>query len=567
MGFIWGRKKKFLSAAQSFGCGMACLAGLASVSCSPALLNAARQALLASSSSSSSNSSSGVADIAFDGDGYRLTQTGASTLAGGSNEEVFDVKVDSSGRTVVVGYSENAGGDNIAFVARYLNNGTLDTSFGGGDGIYFGRTDATTSLFLGGGADKWESVAIDSSTGDIFVSGDSAVSVAPDQRKAVLMKLSSSGALDTTFNNPDGYVITEIPGGLGFAQEAVAGANDYYSEGKKVLTSTGNTVLMAGTAYAQSAGACGTMWSWYVARYTSAGALDTSFGEGAGPRTGYRLSSYCNGGVFTAAPWGGTAVVLKSLAQNQATGQIIVVGNVNVTSNQAVVAAYETDGDFDTTFNTTGYNVAGDNDFGDGAGTDEESLYGLAIDGSGRIITVGFAKRGGGTETSSLIARYTAAGILDTTFNTPGTDGFHEGLDYNAAGFSGSYTRENFYKVLIDSATGKYIAVGAAGCDYGLTAAPTQSCGRGLIVRFNTDGTVDTAFNAAATFPGAAGSILGPDPTYGGGTSGGGTWRELFRVIAEHPLGKFVVAGPSRTAASENRGLVLRFDSSWNLDN
>ncbi|HOO90629.1 MAG TPA: delta-60 repeat domain-containing protein [Syntrophales bacterium] len=81
----------------------------------------------------------------------------------GSYDHALSVEIDAEGRIVVAGYSENAQGNNDFAMARYLDNGDLDESFGNGGKV---TTDLSNSVDYG------HSCAIDS-TGRIILAGSS----------------------------------------------------------------------------------------------------------------------------------------------------------------------------------------------------------------------------------------------------------------------------------------------------------------------------------------------------------------------------------------------------------
>ena len=72
--------------------------------------------------------SSGNLDTTFSGDGLLTTPIGAGL------DQAYSVSVQDDGKLLVAGYSLNGTNNDFALV-RYNSNGTLDTSFGGGDGI------------------------------------------------------------------------------------------------------------------------------------------------------------------------------------------------------------------------------------------------------------------------------------------------------------------------------------------------------------------------------------------------------------------------------------------------
>lgn len=120
----------------------------------------------------------------------------AAISIGNSNlEQVFDVAIQSDGKIVAAGYSN---GDFA--IIRLLSDGTLDPSFGGGDGIVttdFGNFDVAYTLAM-------------DSLGNIFVGGKSET-VPGVTGTFALAKYNSSGALETTFGTA-GKVTTDIYG-------------------------------------------------------------------------------------------------------------------------------------------------------------------------------------------------------------------------------------------------------------------------------------------------------------------------------------------------------------------
>lgn len=167
-----------------------------------------------------------------------------------------------------------------------------------------------------------------------------------------------------------------------------------------------------------------------------------------------------DGVVFTAvspSSDNASAVVIDSA------GKIVVAGT---TSNGLVsdfaVARYNTDGSLDTSFDSDGIVTTDFNSSIDVA-------LSMAIDSQGRIIVVGES------DNNFAVARYNADGSLDTTFDSDGkvTTSVGSGL---STGFS----------VAID-ANDKIIVTGEAidGSDRDFA-----------VVRYNTDGSLDTTFDS-----------------------------------------------------------------------
>jgi uncharacterized delta-60 repeat protein len=163
-----------------------------------------------------------------------LAQTG---LLGSTADNATAVARDNSGRLVVAG-SQALTGDVI--VARYLAGGALDTSFGNGGkaNIDFGGTDTANAVAVDG-------------AGNIYLAGSRDTDMA-------LARLTDQGVPDPTFGS----------GGVATA----AGANDAASS--IALSSSG--IYIGGTSF--DTGLSQNVFA--VARFTTAGALDASFGGG-----------------------------------------------------------------------------------------------------------------------------------------------------------------------------------------------------------------------------------------------------------------------------------------------
>jgi uncharacterized delta-60 repeat protein len=248
-----------------------------------------------------------------------------------------DIEFDSNGKIMVGAYLIN--GCNEFIVARYTSGGSLDTSFSG-DGISDPIFDVTkTSKSTGG-------IAI-GPNGKIVAAGWVRGNSANSGETFGVMRFTSSGSLDTTFDS-DGKDIIDfssceaelgwsvqvnasnqiVIGGTASCNEVqyfalsrstVSGPLDTgFDQDGKILTTAwqgasafsivldGNKVVATGTA--RVAGAPSRIM---VARYTSAGALDTSFDD-----DGWRTVAFPNLSAD------GMKVVLDS------SGRILLLGQV-----------------------------------------------------------------------------------------------------------------------------------------------------------------------------------------------------------------------------------------------
>ena len=386
---------------------------------------------------------SGYLDSTFSGDGRTTVN-----VSGDDTGEAVAIQAD--GKIVVVGSS--SGGTDIA-VARFATDGTLDATFGGGDGIvvtdingddaaYTVAIQTNQKIVVGGFSDGTVDAAVvrydtdgtpDTSFGggdgiataaigqgsivyDLAIQGDGAIVAAgaatPDGIKGVALvaRFDSSGVLDTTFNNPDGYITTNLGAGGG-------GLNGVAIQGDGAIVAAGGSYSTSSTNVA-------------VLRYTSAGALDATFGGGDGKVT-------TDVGSFDL----GNEVTL------QGDGKIVVAGAVGNAKN--ALLRYDTAGTLDTTFSDDGIATVKLNSF-QGFG-----FHDLAIDGSGAIVAVSDA----GARTQPLtgfgVARFTTDGILDTTFG--GGDGTI------LTPFSSSYRESAIANSVAIQSEGKIVAAGTQG--------------------------------------------------------------------------------------------------------
>jgi uncharacterized delta-60 repeat protein len=244
-------------------------------------------------------------------------------------------------------------------VARYLANGTLDSSFGNG-----GKTRINFAA-----ADTARDVVIQPDGKILIVGGVSGLAEVGKgdwfhrflENDWGLVRLTSDGKLDKSFGN--GGKVTTNFSGTDWA-EAVALQND----GKIVVVGNGGD-------------------DFGVARYLSNGQLDTSFGEGGKIRVNFA-------GVDTARD-----VVI------QRDGKIIVVGAANNEMDFGVMKLLS-NGKLDTSFGEGGKIKT------NFSGVDWAEAVGLQSDG--KIVVAG---RGGD---DFAVARYLTNGKLDTSFGDRG---------------------------------------------------------------------------------------------------------------------------------------------------
>jgi uncharacterized delta-60 repeat protein len=312
----------------------------------------------------------GGLDVTFDADGK------ATIDFYGGQDGLFSLAIQADGKIVAVGAATGVSGDYDFAVARYNTDGSLDTTFGGGDGI------VTTDIFLGlGYEDMAYSVAIDAD-GKIVVAGQTFNGSNYD---IAIVRYTSDGELDTTFGS-GGIVIADS-----LSDEAA------YS----VAIQSDGRIVVAGCWFN------GWTDDIVVLRYTSNGELDTTFGSGGVVVT--------DSGADEAAH----SVVIQS------DDRIVVAGYAfNGSDDDFALARYLTDGSLDPDF-ASGSVMTTDFEFDDIA-------YSVAIQSDGGIVVAGHSGY------VFALARYTADGYLDSSFGRDGkvitdTEGTGISIAYSVA--------------------------------------------------------------------------------------------------------------------------------------
>ena len=226
--------------------------------------------------------STGALDTTFGG-GDGIAQLGDVTIGGTAddgNDSATALYLDNSGNIFVAGNStgslgEENGGNYDVFVVKLNSIGALDTTFGGGSGII-----QLGNITVSGGSSSWDytrAIFVDNS-GSIFIAGDTngdLGEMSGGSMDAFVVKLNSTGALDTTFGGSDGIAqfgeIT-LPG-------TANDGSDYVST--LFVTDSGN-IFIAGTTYGSLGETSGGNSDGYIAKLDSVGVLDSTFGGGDG---------------------------------------------------------------------------------------------------------------------------------------------------------------------------------------------------------------------------------------------------------------------------------------------
>lgn len=288
----------------------------------------------------------------------------------------------------------------------------------------------------------------------------------------LLTALSYSQNLDATFGTNGGIVVSQVS--TSNSNDLIAAAAQQ-ADGKMVY------VGRSGTFSSVS----------FISRTTATGALDTSFnsygfryisGAGfeavaiqpdgkilaVGNSTIYRfnadgsLDTSFDGDGFASIVSGGYAPYLKSIVL-QADGKIVLGGFVsNGTNNDFIVARLTTSGALDTLFDFDGIAT-----LAVGTGNDEALMVALQPDG--KIVLAG--QTNAGTNNDFALARFNSVGALDASFGVNGSVVTAFGATSNDLG-----------RAIDIQSDGKIVMVGT-------------SSNKLALARYNTNGTLDTAFD------------------------------------------------------------------------
>jgi uncharacterized delta-60 repeat protein/uncharacterized repeat protein (TIGR01451 family) len=251
--------------------------------------------------------------------------------------------------------------------------GSLDTSFN--------STGTVTTPWSN--SDSAAAVAIDAQ-GRIVVAGSTTIDTFPIGQTGVfaVLRYLPSGALDTSFNGTGKWSLNASNAGYGSAATGVA------------IDSHGR-IVAGGFEYN------GTDYDFAAVRLNPDGTLDTSFGTGGKMVTG----------VYVSARNIANAVAIDPQ------DRVILAGYSQVPGSDAdfAVVRLTAAGALDTTFNTTGklaYNVAGI--------AHDDRAYGVGVDSQGRIVAGGYVNNGTFSDNDFAVARFTPTGGIDTTFGNSG---------------------------------------------------------------------------------------------------------------------------------------------------
>ncbi|MDA9710809.1 fibronectin type III domain-containing protein, partial [Luminiphilus sp.] len=284
----------------------------------------------------------GSLDTTFDSDGKVLTDVG-----GGSGDNGRSVAIQSDGKIMVAGFSNNGNDDDFALV-RYNTDGSLDTTFG---------SDGKVTTAIGNDHDYANTVAIQSD-GKIVAAGSSK----GGNYDFAIVRYNADGSLDTTFDS-DGKVTTAVGTGI--------------DRSWSVAVQTDGKIVVAG--YSKN----GNNYDFALVRHNADGSLDTTFDSD---------------GKVTTAIGSGTEYAYSVAIQSD--DKIVAAGYSKSASDfDFALVRYNTDGSLDTTFGSDGKVTTA-------IGSDSDTARSIAIQSDGKIVVAG--SNYNGSDYDFALARYIA---------------------------------------------------------------------------------------------------------------------------------------------------------------
>jgi len=285
-----------------------------------------------------------------------------TTPINAASDEAYAVALQGDGKILVAGTTEvSASGYDFALV-RYNADGSLDTGFGTGGKV--------TTAF-GNGPDKAYAIAVQPD-GKIVIGGEATFTATGYD--FALARYNADGSLDTGFGT-GGKVTTSL--------KADTGRDVVFSLAQQTVGGQPRIVAVGGDG------------DFLLARYTSAGALDTGFG------TGGKVV-----GLF------GSVIGSARASALTADGKLVVAGDAN--DGFALVRLTEA-GALDTSFGTAGKVITQVNEGNSDVAT------ALAVQSDGKLVVGGWTYTGGSSSGDFAVLRFEATGAPDTTFGSGGT--------------------------------------------------------------------------------------------------------------------------------------------------
>ena len=313
--------------------------------------------------------SAGVLDTTFNGIGYIVQSftplSGSPTTQSSANS----LSILDNGNILVGAWCLSSTGYTAGVIMEYLPDGTPNSSFG--SSTYYSNSGMSTILPAGITTLTTQSMTLQSD-GKILVCG---IASATSPNMGCIVRLHTDGTIDTTFNGT-GSVTFQF--GTSWTLNNITQAAISNVIGIQVA-SNGNILVTGAASNNNAAVGSSADSSMFIARFTSSGILDTTFGTMPGYSLLYIRPTTTGYGLGIAP-----------------TNKITVVGGAgdSVASGTYVqntfIARYNPDGSLDTTFDSEGYIVStlrfrfiAFDPFGSSFG------YEVPLQSDGKLLTVG----------------------------------------------------------------------------------------------------------------------------------------------------------------------------------
>ena len=274
----------------------------------------------------------------------------------------------------------------------------------------------------------------------------------------------SDGSLDTTFN----HVGFQLPAIINYYRGISATGAAIFGVG---LQNAGSSpkIVVAGYSALEPPG--DTLFHTFVLMRLNAndGTVDTTFGQGGQAQVGYTAAQNASYRFYNANAY---ALAVQS------DGKLVAAGNAQNVNQELstgfAVARFNTDGSLDTTFHGSGtvlLDVSGQGF--------NNSASAVVVQQDGKIIVGGINDSTGSSPQVFALVRFNTDGTQDATFGANGivTSDLQPGATND----------NNYLKALALQTDGKIVALGIASNYNGRSFA---------VVRYNTDGSLDTTFGS-----------------------------------------------------------------------
>lgn len=471
------------------------------------------------------------------GSGFKVF--GSTGAAGGTGTSLADygyaIQVDSEGRYVVAGSSQNWQGGRELALWRFMPDGSPDKDFGGDGAVTFGTTGAAGGSGVGV-SDAGLALVIDAQ-GRYVVGGTSKNSAG--RFEAAIWRFLSTGSADTSFGGGDGAASFGTTGAAGGTGTNLA------DEARGVAVDSQGRYLAAGKSKNGAGATELALW-----RFSASGSADTAFGGDGAVSFGTTGAAGGSGA--------GTLDVGNALAIDSQGRYVVVGSSVNAGGgSEMALWRFQDTGAPDTSFGGDGAVNFGTTGAAGAVGAScADVANALAIDSQGRIIAAGRSDNTvGGRELA--LWRFSASGAADTGFGGDGAVNFGT---IGAALGAGASEADEGLALAIDS-QGRYVVSGTS---------KNAVAGTELALwRYSDSGSPDTTFSSTgAVATGGKTVKLSNGATVQTGAAGasGDSRLDAGLALVIDSQGRYVVAGTSKDSSFQQEMALWRYLSSGSID-